>query len=243
MHRFKIYLAKTDRVKSKKKNEIIHLIDWDCVVLDEYHFGSWNTNSKELYNQDKELEKVETETQKEMGEDQWTDFEQNSLPLTVKHFLYLSGTPFRAVASGEFLEDQIFNWTYSDEQRAKADWIGENNPYSSLPQIQMLTYRLPDRIRDVATKTDKNGFSLNEFFRAQEIVITGKNDELIKTQKYQFVYEKEVQQWLNILRGQEKMVNDPTHRGDVVLPFEDVRLLGVLNHTFWFWHSTPLTDY
>ena len=231
---FQDILGKDRSGQIKEKNEIIHLIDWDCVVLDEYHFGSWNTNSKELYNQDKELEKIETETQKEMGEDQWTDFEQNSLPLTVKHFLYLSGTPFRAVASGEFLEDQIFNWTYSDEQRAKTNWIGDNNPYSSLPQIQMLTYRLPDRIRDVATKTDKNGFSLNEFFRAQEIIITGKNDELIKTQKYQFVYEKEVQQWLNILRGQEKMVNDPTHRGDVVLPFEDVRLLGVLNHTFWF---------
>ena len=34
----------------------------------------------------------------------------------VTHYLYLSGTPFRAINSGEFIEEQIFNWTYSDEQ-------------------------------------------------------------------------------------------------------------------------------
>ena len=39
--------------------------------------------------------------------------------ITTRHFLYLSGTPFRAISSGEFIEEQIFNWTYTDEQRAK----------------------------------------------------------------------------------------------------------------------------
>ncbi|MEZ4517195.1 MAG: hypothetical protein R3C44_10275 [Chloroflexota bacterium] len=36
--------------------------------------------------------------------------------------IFLSGTPFRAIATGEFIEEQIYNWTYSDEQHAKTVW-------------------------------------------------------------------------------------------------------------------------
>ena len=45
------------------------------------------------------------------------------MPITTNHYLFLSGTPFRALTSGEFIEEQIFNWTYSDEQRAKKQWM------------------------------------------------------------------------------------------------------------------------
>ena len=46
-------------------------------------------------------------------------YDETFLPITTGHYLFLSGTPFRAINSGEFIEDQIYNWTYSDEQRAK----------------------------------------------------------------------------------------------------------------------------
>jgi hypothetical protein len=42
---------------------------------------------------------------------------------------------FRAIASGEFIEEQIYNWTYSDEQRAKRDCEGPNNPHAALPRM------------------------------------------------------------------------------------------------------------
>ena len=58
------------------------------------------------------------------------------------YYLYLSGTPFRALNSGEFIEDQIYNWTYSDEQRAKENWQGDGNPYAALPRMVMMTYRI-----------------------------------------------------------------------------------------------------
>jgi hypothetical protein len=62
-----------------------------------------------------------------------TDF----LPITTKAYLYLSGTPFKALATGEFIEEQIFNWTYTDEQRAKEEFAAKNlgawNPYGGLP--------------------------------------------------------------------------------------------------------------
>jgi hypothetical protein len=50
--------------------------------------------------------------------------------------LYLSGTPFKALATGEFIEEQIFNWTYTDEQRAKAAFAANHpakrNPYGCI---------------------------------------------------------------------------------------------------------------
>ena len=47
------------------------------------------------------------------------DLDAADLRLAATNYLYLSGTPFRALTQGEFLEDQVYNWTYSDEQRAK----------------------------------------------------------------------------------------------------------------------------
>ena len=70
-------------------------------------------------------------------------------PFTTGHYLFLSGTPSVLSTAAEFIEDQIYNWTYSDEQRAKENWVGSNNPYAALPRMVMLTYRIPDSIRQI----------------------------------------------------------------------------------------------
>ena len=44
------------------------------------------------------------------------------------------------------IRDRIYSWTYSDEQRAKAAWQGENNPYAALPRMVLLTYRMPEAV-------------------------------------------------------------------------------------------------
>ena len=115
----------------KTKNEWVHAINWDLVVLDEYHYGAWRENAKELF---------EAEDKKEAafghGEG-LQDFDEDIMPITTNAYLYLSGTPFRAIASGEFIEEQIFNWTYSDEQAAKANWPGENNPYAPNEAVEL----------------------------------------------------------------------------------------------------------
>ncbi len=91
------------------------------------------------------------------------------MPITSYHYLFLSGTPFRALGSGEFIEEQIFSWTYSDEQSAKEDWGGNrpDNPYASLPQMVLMTYRLPAEITRVAEEGEFNEFDLNVFFSAE----------------------------------------------------------------------------
>ena len=97
-------------------------------------------------------------------------FDEGLMPLHTKHYLYLSGTPFRAIASGEFIEEQIFNWTYTDEQGAKNRWDDRRgrNPYLSLPKMVMMTYQLPDKIREIAEQGEFCEFDLNEFFRAED---------------------------------------------------------------------------
>jgi hypothetical protein len=210
--------------KVKRRYEEAKKIDWDCVVVDEYHFGAWRDSAKDFYT-------GETAKEMELDEKLEEEFEEEAFPLKSDHFLYLSGTPFRAVATGEFSEDQIFNWTYADEQRAKNDWdkVSGENPYLELPQIVMMTYQLPEKVREEIQKTGHNEFSLNEFFKAKEVTEKGKK-------KYLFEYENQVQQWLNIIRGQDQIFGNIAGQNNVrpPIPFEDARLLSYLNHTFWF---------
>jgi hypothetical protein len=109
----------------KPKNEWIHTVNWDVVVFDEYHFGAWRETAKELFQGEEEAvakkeAKLEYTTGLEhVNEDlsELSEKETDFLPITTRAYLYLSGTPFRALATGEFIEEQIFNWTYADEQR------------------------------------------------------------------------------------------------------------------------------
>jgi hypothetical protein len=204
----------------KTKNEWVHTTYWDCVILDEYHYGAWREKAKDLF---------EAEDKKELefavGEG-IEDFDEDILPITTDAYLYLSGTPFRAIASGEFIEEQIFNWTYSDEQRSKQDWKGPDNPYAALPRMVLLTYQLPDAIREIAMQGEFNEFDLNVFFSAEGIA-----------DKAKFKYEDEVQKWLDLIRGSflpTSVDNLKLGAQRPPMPFSDARLLNVLSHTLWF---------
>ena len=121
---FQDYLGKNSAGGIKAQNEWVHTTNWDCVVLDEYHYGAWRENAKELF-------EAEDKKEIEFAEGQGREyFDEENMPITTNAYLYLSGTPFRAITSGEFIEEQIFNWTYSDEQRAKEQWQGNDNPYT-----------------------------------------------------------------------------------------------------------------
>lgn len=218
---FQDYLGKNSVGGIKAKNEAVHTTNWDCVVFDEYHYGAWRESAKELF---------EAEDKKEIsfGEGEgMAYFEEGNMPITTGAYLYLSGTPFRAIASGEFIEEQIYNWTYSDEQRAKENWPNAlTNPYAALPRMVMLTYQLPPAIRDVALKGEFDEFDLNEFFKAEGENIVAK-----------FKYENEVQKWLDLIRGamlETTVDNLKLGAEKPPMPFADVRLLNALSHTFWF---------
>ena len=218
---FQDYLGRnTSTGGIKTKNEWVHATNWDCVILDEYHYGAWRDNARELF---------EAEDKKEadasLGKD-LENFGEDIMPITTGSYLYLSGTPFRAIASGEFIEEQMFNWMYSDEQRAKLAWQGECNPYASLPRMVLLTYKLPDAIRAIAMQGEFSEFDLNVFFTASGTDAAAR-----------FEYEDEVQRWLELIRGAflETMVATLKQgKEKPPMPFSDTRLLQVLSHTLWF---------
>ena len=208
----------------KAKNEWVHSTNWDLVIFDEYHFGAWKDTAKKLFEQEDE-DSYDSEDMDKY--DRGNAYDETFLPITTMYYLYLSGTPFRALNSGEFIEDQIYNWTYSDEQRAKENWQGDQNPYAALPRMVMMTYRIPDSIRQIAMQGEFNEFDLNVFFSAK-----GKGADAC------FVYENEVQKWLDLIRGSylPASVDDMKLGQDKrpPMPFSDTRLLNVLSHTFWF---------
>ena len=216
----------------KATNEWIQQVHWDCIILDEYHFGAWGKNAKEYYNKQDIATRIAEETQKIYAEDAASKkemearetFDEGLMPLETKHYLYLSGTPFRAIASGEFIEEQIYNWTYSDEQSAKYNWDNSKgaNPYLSLPKMVMMTYQLPDKIREIAEGGEFCEFDLNEFFSA--------DDETFTNEEY-------VQKWVDLIHGAyaENVVSDlKLQDKKPPFPFSDTRLLDYLRHTFWF---------
>ncbi|WNC45663.1 GIY-YIG nuclease family protein [Thermosynechococcus sp. GLH187] len=218
---FQDYLGRNPSTNGiKTKNEWVHTTHWDCVMFDEYHFGAWREKAKDLF-------ESEDERERKAAEGEAIDyFDEDILPITADYYLYLSGTPFRAIATGEFIEEQIYNWTYSDEQKAKEEWQGDNNPYAALPRMVLMTYQLPDDIRDVAMKGEFNEFDLNVFFSAEGV-----------GEQARFTYEEEVQKWLDLIRG----AHLPTSLDNLrlgaqkpPLPYSDVRLLNVLSHTLWF---------
>lgn len=219
----------------KARNEWLHAVNWDLVVFDEYHFGAWRDTAKELFEgeddasvkKEKEQESALEQLNEELGmrATPETDF----LPITTRAYLYLSGTPFKALATGEFIEEQIFNWTYTDEQRAKAAFAaahpGQRNPYGALPQMRLLTYQMPDELLAVASGGEFDEFDLNAFFEA-----SGSGAGA------QFKHKSDVQKWLDIIRGGHLVQSVELLKVGTrpPFPYSDVRLLPYLQHSFWY---------
>ena len=169
------------------KLEWMKLLHWDLLVIDEAHEGV------DTLRTDRAFDNIER------------DFT-----------LHLSGTPFKAIAGGLFSKEQIFNWSYAEEQEAKEAWDSlDHNPYADMPRLNLFTYRMSDIVRDELKKgiqlddeegTTEYAFDLNEFF---------------KTENGRFVYEQDVRKFLHALTMQEKF------------PFSTEELRTELAHTLW----------
>lgn len=215
----------------KAKNEWVHSTNWDLVIFDEYHFGAWRENAKKLFEKDNDDSYDSLDIEKYKSEEADNAYNESFLPITTNYYLYLSGTPFRSLNTGEFVEGQIYNWTYGDEQKAKRDWKEPpENPYKALPQMILMTYKLPDAIRKIAMNTQFNEFDLNVFFAAE--TATGNEEDS------QFVNKDYVQKWLDLIRGayMPTSVDELKQaRGErPVMPYSDARLRRILLHTLWF---------
>lgn len=165
-------------------------IKWDLLIVDESHEGVDTMRTDRAFNS-----------------------------IRRRFTLHLSGTPFKAIASGEFDESQIFNWSYADEQEAKDGWNSDDhNPYQDMPRLNLFTYRMSDIVREKAKQgleLDEEGtvdyaFDLNEFFKTKE-------DGTLE-------HEADVRKFLKALATQEKF------------PFATEELRKEMAHTFWLFN-------
>lgn len=170
----------------KEKNKWIFEESWDLLIIDESHEAVDTPNSQYL------LKNLKT-----------------------NFTLHLSGTPFKQLAKKRFSKEQIFNWTYEDEQTAKIEWdpLDGENPYYELPKMNMFAYRLSNVL---AKKVDEGGyaFTLNELFQ---------------TSKGKFVNEDMVLRFLDNMFG----VNTNNNQVQRPFPFADSEIRNELRHTFW----------
>ena len=172
----------------KEKNRWIFELGWDLVIIDESHEG--------------------TDTQKA-----FRTFENMNTGFT----LHLSGTPFKAIASNKFNSNQIYNWSYQDEQNAKMEWSIQDgqNPYADLPKMHIFTYQLSRILETTAEEAKDEGseyaFDLSEFFR---VIKENGQDK--------FAYEDKVKLFVKNLRNP-----------DFQYPFSNDEYRESLRHTFW----------
>ena len=223
--------GRTEDGAIKTHNQWIHEVVWDLVIVDEYHYGAWNDASRDLLSG--EVGGGEAELAYALGGDVGEEVQNDLIDrldnIKGQVFLCLSGTPFRAMASNEFSDDQIFNWTYTDEQRAKEEFTAKNpgkwNPYAALPQMNLLVYELPEKLREVAIGGKRNEFDLNTFFAA-----TGNG------KRASFTHKDQVQGWLDWLRGQDMdaVVRALGSSMAKPFPYADTNVLRYLNHSAWF---------
>jgi len=216
--------------KVKSHNEAIHQISWDCIVLDEYHFGAWRDNARDLYDP----------TDKDQAEQEEPDEQvtEEDLGLTAEHYLYLSGTPFRAITNGEFTEDAVFNWTYVDEQSAKAKWDGGSakdgraNPYRELPRMEMFTYELGADATAYAEDGEFNGFILTEYFKAEVGAGKKAQDDGACT----FADPTRVTEFLEMLRGKlsDQMKALVLTGQKAPFPYESEAFKSAVKHAVWY---------
>ena len=146
-------------------------------MFDEYHFGAWRERAKELFEgEDEKVAKQEFVNEYGSALDlfdeallELNESEDMFLPISSRAYLYLSGTPFKAIANGEFIEEQIFNWTYTDDSRPRKIFLlkTQNNQIlmPHFPEMRLLTYQMPDEIISIANQGEFNEFDLNSFLQ------------------------------------------------------------------------------
>lgn len=211
----------------KEHNESLLLTDWDCIVLDEYHFGAWRDSARELYDPADKALAEKAEPDEEVTEE--------DLGLESAHFLYLSGTPFRAITNGEFTEDATFDWTYVDEQEAKESWDESRgqNPYVELPKMEMYAYEIAPGAAGWAEEGEFSGFSLTDYFKAT-CVDAGRRT--LGSGDCVFEDPERVSEFLEMLRGKlsEQMKVQIVSGQKPPFPYESPAFTEQIRHSVWY---------
>lgn len=135
--------------KTTKKQDRLKSIletDWDLLIFDEVHFGGRTERVKNILEH-----------------------------LKPKFRLDLSGTPFRLIGAVDFCPEQVFTYSYIDEQKNKKQEIKDDPTnkksfiYREMPDLDLSTIEITDKDINTQRETflsDDRDFSLNTLFKA-----------------------------------------------------------------------------
>jgi superfamily II DNA or RNA helicase len=127
----------------KDKWKNIKNYHFDMVIIDEQHYGTQTENAQ------KTLETI-----------------------SFDRILEVSGTPLHALMSGKFMDDEIYSWTYADEQRKrlaekKSDWA--TDIYRWLPVMKFMVFEInEDAKKQCSFYDDVEGFTMNKMFASDD---------------------------------------------------------------------------
>lgn len=221
------YLGKdknSNEVKAKIKK--LQEVEFDVVVLDEYHFGAWNERTQDTF------EDLDKDYQKNLKD---TKDVISKFGIRTKKTICLSGTPFRALARGEFNNESSSTYSYFDEQRnkyleSKDDNVAIRNKavvdpeYSHFPDMCIFGYNMNKLFAELTASCFSDDkllgnkyFSLNKFFETRK--------ECNSNEEYEFIYEECVKKWLDIIKGKSVYGNK--------FPYSNTAMMSNSKHTLW----------
>lgn len=148
---------KQGNIKTISKD--ISNIDFDCIIIDEYHFGAYKGAT------DKAICNDEDDNTKEI------DFAE--LKLSAKLYLYVSATPYNALRTGKFNKEQIYKYDYIDEQRDKENH--KNDIIYDRPKLNIFSIMPSEKNKYYIDREDTTEFGLNEFFSVNKSTLEFKH--------------------------------------------------------------------
>lgn len=193
------YLGKNNQNQVKNKIKKLQDIYWDLIIFDEYHFGALNNKTQET------LEDLDVDYQNNLKKTKNIFDKIDKFKIKTKKTICLSGTPFKSLERGEFNDKTSSTYSYFDEQQNKYpnpnDMTKINPDYAQFPDIKIFAYNMKSMYPGLADKLISNDsffnrkdyFSLNQFFETKK--------DYNKIYGYQFIYEKEIKGWLEIIKG------------------------------------------
>lgn len=116
---------------------------YDLVIIDEMHYGSKTERAQESLSQ-----------------------------LSFDKILYVSGTPLKALMSGDFLDEEIYTWGYADEQakrRAEEQSGWTTEVYRQLPVMKFHTFEVTEEAKKLTScYTEQEGFTMTKMFGSND---------------------------------------------------------------------------
>ena len=116
---------------------------YDLVVVDEMHYGSKTERASHTLDS-----------------------------ISYDRILWVSGTPLKALMSGEFLDEEVYTWSYADEQKKRqsekdAGW--QTEIYRWLPVMQFHTFEVTEEAKkQTSFYSEDEGFTMTKMFGSEE---------------------------------------------------------------------------